>query len=554
MQVEIQRTGHRMALSPSLLAGWTELLPILLALLGTAGVFLLLKRLVSEDSGLYALLFERGWLQLVTTALFFWGLGHVIRRFLRQIGEASALNEGETLVRGASLKPNEIAELMHCLSPLKKSLVGPILSNVLSYFSAYRPSRDEVMQVAGQQIDWAQDRVDAEYKALNATMWLLPLSGFIGTLIGMSSAIDGFKEVLQNGGNAFSDLGPALSGLTTAFDTTLLALLFVIPLKICETFLHRRDQKLMREIDEAVGTGFVRSLDLGVIAQQSPEEAALDRFANGMARVDEALEQIDEMLAQIIGRLQTLPRMDDLVTAVRDAAETIIDYAPQLQGELTQIRQVSEQPVTLTRAPLQRIAQNEPPRPRRVEQPVSESELPKPVIVETPNRGVETASRGEEIERRRHQDPQFVQQRPVNERQRPAIQRQDPAMQRQLPAVQRQDPEMMRQQPRLEQKMPDPQAQRPRQGPSPRMPVQMLSDREIRQQGAERSAGIARQQMAKTEPLTSPVQEQNADMGKTMPQMGAYRPEMREHGMKTEPLDPLDRERLAVFEGEDTDP
>jgi len=65
-------------------------------------------------------------------------------------------------------------------------------------------------------------------------IWVLPLLGFIGTVIGISEAIAGLHPLVGAAGDTGSvlsqSIGRVLAGLETAFDTTLLGLLCVIPI------------------------------------------------------------------------------------------------------------------------------------------------------------------------------------------------------------------------------------------------------------------------------------------------------------------------------------
>ncbi len=347
------------------LSSWTSYLPIFIAIFGTALLIGGLKYL-GGPSYLRELLLERSWTQYATVAIFFWGFGHILRRFLKQTGEKDAVKSCQRLLKSNSLEAKRVPMLMGALFPIKKSLAGQSLTSILSYFRASRPSRDEVMAVATQELEWAQDCIDADYRALNAALWLLPLAGFIGTVVGMSGAIAGFQDVIGTGAGSISDLGPALGGLTTAFDTTFLALVLVIPLKLLEVGLQARDRNLIDTIDQVVGTGLVRTLDLGVVAQQSPEEAALQRFAEGVSQVGENLEVIDRVLARISKEVQQFPSFGETFMLLREQIAHIADATRETSQSAAQavkqqnvlasidrnvegLRRQSEQPLTLIR-------------------------------------------------------------------------------------------------------------------------------------------------------------------------------------------------------------
>ncbi len=324
---------------------WTRMLPIIFALAPTLALLYGVAEFAA-DTRLGDLLLHRGWTQPLTLALFFWGLGHTLRRWLVQLGETRAANACRNILRDEVLDRERLPHLIGALYPYKESLAGPVVSSVLSYFRGQRPTRDEVLKVADQALDRAYDRVDGDYKPLSACLWLLPLSGFLGTVIGMAGAVGSFDGILANGAD-LSALAPALSGLATAFDTTLLALALVMPLKLLEVWLEGRDRHLLEEIDRTLGAGMVRELDLAVLAQKSLEEEASDRFADALDRIGDNLRQIDRVLGSITLRVQELPAIEEAVDALVQAADAARVHLPELKA----LREQGEQPILIQRKP-----------------------------------------------------------------------------------------------------------------------------------------------------------------------------------------------------------
>jgi biopolymer transport protein ExbB/TolQ len=81
--------------------------------------------------------------------------------------------------------------------------------------------------------------------------------GFIGTVIGISEAIAGLHPLVGSAGDTSTvlsqSIGRVLAGLETAFDTTLLGLLCVIPTMMATMFLRLQGYQLNLEINECVG-------------------------------------------------------------------------------------------------------------------------------------------------------------------------------------------------------------------------------------------------------------------------------------------------------------
>ncbi|MBU0552739.1 MotA/TolQ/ExbB proton channel family protein [Myxococcota bacterium] len=340
-------------ISPSqpsvLLHHWTRLIPLTMALVGTAAVYFGVQRFVSPDQHLYTLILERGWTQPITLGLFFWGLGHVIRRLLVQMGERHALLSCREMIHDRTLDGAAVPKIIGALYPFRESLAGPLLAGILSYFRNQRPTRDEVVNVAHQELERAWGRVEGDYRALSACMWLLPLTGFLGTVVGMAAAIGSFDMVISSTAADLKALAPSVVGLATAFDTTLLALVLVVPLKLLEVGMERREQDLLEQVDRALGMGLVRALDLAVLAQQTPAEAALDRFGEGIIQVERNLKQIDAVMASIVQRLNSLPNLDYAVGDFFDAARITREHLPEIRRHLDAIKQQGDEPMIVTR-------------------------------------------------------------------------------------------------------------------------------------------------------------------------------------------------------------
>lgn len=323
--------------------------PLLTAILGTAVTFALAHFVLPDDLWLRVFLVDRGPVQMVTTALFFWGVGHGLVRVLAIGRERTALMQCVDLLRAERIERARAQWLIERLQARIGHTAPAILTTILSYFRAHRPTRDEVWKVANDEVDKAHDRMEAEYRPLVAVLWLIPLSGFLGTVLGMSAAIGSFDALIGADGADLSALMPAVRGLAVAFDTTLLALALVVPLKLFEVFLQRLDLGLLGDIDRVVGSGLVQGLDLAGLAQQSPEEAALAETAQMLDRIRGSLVAIDQTLHSVVNRLHTVGDVERLLSELSSAARSIKEGVPQIRADLETMRKQSEQPFTLVR-------------------------------------------------------------------------------------------------------------------------------------------------------------------------------------------------------------
>ncbi|HOV15215.1 MAG TPA: MotA/TolQ/ExbB proton channel family protein [Spirochaetota bacterium] len=125
------------------------------------------------------------------------------------------------------------------------------------YFLKSVPNRDATLSALQYQADIDFNTVDMDFKLLKVFNWALPTFGFFGTVIGISEAISGFARFLQSAGGAEltteaikNSLTTVLINLAVAFDTTMMALLFLIVLLPWGSYLENAYSSLLTQIEE----------------------------------------------------------------------------------------------------------------------------------------------------------------------------------------------------------------------------------------------------------------------------------------------------------------
>ena len=82
------------------------------------------------------------------------------------------------------------------------------------------------------------------FAPIGFAIWVLPMLGFIGTVLGITQAIGGLADSVAVTAVDGSGLGGVLGGLQFAFDTTFVGLVLVIPLMLALLVLRARAQTL----------------------------------------------------------------------------------------------------------------------------------------------------------------------------------------------------------------------------------------------------------------------------------------------------------------------
>ncbi len=266
-------------------------------------LLMLIAYSLGTSHAVYQFIYGEGGAHLVsqscTLALFCWGVAVALVRFMTLRKEQESLQQMNLAMHSASTPFNEPSLML-----FDESLTGtfiqelseniPLVSGYLEARTSLEVSRDRLV-----------DQVDQLFKGIRAAMWLIPLSGFLGTVIGMSLTIGRFDELFMaaNGDHVkligLSDLAPAIQGLGTAFDTTLLALALVIPLKLALLALENLSETLLQQIEAKLTLPYLQqALQTAEAAQtHSAHDMSSERLNTYIQALDTQAMSLNQHLA-----------------------------------------------------------------------------------------------------------------------------------------------------------------------------------------------------------------------------------------------------------------
>ena len=188
----------------------------------------------------------------------------------------------------------------------------------------------------------------SSYSFPKVLLWAIPLTGFIGTVIGMSQAVGSFDVVLSNADNVDGlkdGLVQVTGGLGTAFDTTFLALVssvvLAFPLSVCE----KKEDQLLSQIDgvvrDTIMTLSPTGEDAGRTGKASLTEGSTDAFDGNLSEaISDAFEK-------------HLPDPSVLVEPAKAYADAITEASVDKLSPLTQLVRDSVEGVSEARLSLQ---------------------------------------------------------------------------------------------------------------------------------------------------------------------------------------------------------
>lgn len=222
------------------------------------GVFVLLYLLALPFTYTRGLLYERGWVQFAETFFFGWGIGFLVLKFMKLRHQQSALRLDvlpEDIAREIS-KDNVGSFIQHVYSlpvKLRDSLMVNRVRKGLELFET-RQVNAEVSTMMSNQSNIDGARIGGSYTLVKVFVWAIPILGFIGTVIGLSLAIGQFKGVMspeaaKDPTLLMNSMGGVTAGLATAFDTTLLALIYSIILSLPMSSLQKLEEDNLTNVD-----------------------------------------------------------------------------------------------------------------------------------------------------------------------------------------------------------------------------------------------------------------------------------------------------------------
>lgn len=301
----------------------------------------------------------RGWVPYAETVLFFWGFAQLFSkvRMIRRQRDAMLFD----------LLPNELGDdittsnlhefTTHIRSLPTRTCDSFLINRVLRGIEhfAVRKSASEVATALTSQSDIDANGVYSSYTMLRFFIWAIPILGFIGTVIGIGDAVAGFGGALdstEDVSQLISSLKSVTSGLGTAFDTTLVALVMGLILKFITDPMVQREDELLNGVDdycnenlmkrlndegEGVSSlgGNAKEIQTAINASMIPHHAEIQAWSEKLSAIGDALTA---RLTQGWNTIQTdvqekhAQNMDSINQAVQTVASRQIDSLQQISG------------------------------------------------------------------------------------------------------------------------------------------------------------------------------------------------------------------------------
>lgn len=210
-----------------------------------------------SETTLYRLLYERGVMPPFIVGASAWcGAILLLKRGKLSVqraalGRTVAPNDPSFVISAASTQ-RVLVEIWRIADQPRRYILFNRLLNALSNLKNLGrvTDVDEILRAQAEQDEAA---VETSYALVRGLIWAIPTLGFIGTVLGLSSAIGGFGSVLAANAEV-SQLTESLQGVTaglaTAFDTTLIALVAAVMLHAAYTLLYQAELEFLDDCSE----------------------------------------------------------------------------------------------------------------------------------------------------------------------------------------------------------------------------------------------------------------------------------------------------------------
>ena len=118
-------------------------------------------------------------------------------------------------------------------------------------------------------------------------VWAIPIMGFIGTVLGIGSAIGSFDQALSAGEDMdvlMASLGKVTGGLGTAFDTTLLALVLSLLVSVPASAMQKSEEDLLNQVDDYCNENLLKRLNDGGAGSTATDSGLVQQIGEAIAR------------------------------------------------------------------------------------------------------------------------------------------------------------------------------------------------------------------------------------------------------------------------------
>ncbi len=226
--------------------------------------------LLPPQSTLYYLFFHHGWVPYVCVLLFFCAFWMLVlklpalnREFAAFDLELLPLEHNQVIDAPTSRKIlTRIQRLDH---RQKNRLLVARIRQALMRFNQLGTA-EKLDDLLRYRAETDLSEMESSYAAPRFIIWAIPVLGFVGTVMGISTGVQHFSTLIQTASNLHGlrhSLKGVTYGLGQAFQTTMLALSLSLILMFIMSIVQRREDHLLAAIDGYCAENLLQKATLG---------------------------------------------------------------------------------------------------------------------------------------------------------------------------------------------------------------------------------------------------------------------------------------------------
>ncbi len=322
--------------------------PVLAAVAFTTLLEVLIQNFAGTETYLFRLFRPPGgWvMSLVPAVIFFllvWTLVDLMLKYADGRANDSDIERREIRQLPSLIATESIASIQRRIL-MMDSPDRPVARRLLwlLYYLEHNADAQRTHELLRHQADLDTETAAAGYRTVKLFIWAMPILGFVGTVLGISLAVGGFSTFLtadidiDDVSVVTQELGNVASGLSFAFDTTLLGLLAGLVANTISSGVQKRDERFFTRLEE---------LGLSIVANSRPpaEKGALmaplpkrsdPQFEAAMhARMEEIGSLVDRTRMVMQGLSETSAKMNaGLNDSMQSVRGTVDELAKSLDG------------------------------------------------------------------------------------------------------------------------------------------------------------------------------------------------------------------------------
>jgi biopolymer transport protein ExbB/TolQ len=267
-------------------------LPFAIGVLATVALFAILSLLTDHSSYMYHFFFRSWYVQATTSWLFFAAMAFAQFRIYRLKDERRILSEKVSVEDLDRVTPSAAEHILKVIPEKYRTSIG--FRRVDELLRAYLHG-EEVIRLNQELSRRDAEQIEVGHLVLNALRQLIPVLGFLGTVVGLSLGMVRFPELAKSG-QSIDALKDILKGfaasLSVAFDTTLLALAYTVVVVLFTSMLRHSEESFVSDVDHKA-----RMLIMKLARIERPNEPAALSASPVQASVEDFRVRIEQLFS-----------------------------------------------------------------------------------------------------------------------------------------------------------------------------------------------------------------------------------------------------------------